>query len=94
MRLPDSKDVIDKSFVQYGMFSPCREELLFMEDVEDCCPWGCRRYTHSGPRDLLPICISKLDEVVLEDNFKGFNNCARVVMVEEGTFICMEVCRD
>ena len=65
-----------------------------MEGIEDCCPWGCRRYTHSSPRDLLPICISKLDEVVLEDNFKDFDNCVGVVMVEEGTFICLEVCRD
>ena len=65
-----------------------------MEGIEDCCPGGCRRYTHSSTGDLLPVCISKLDEVILEDNFKGFNDCVRVVMVEEGAFICTEVCRD
>ena len=62
-----------------------------MECIEYCSPrwdWG---DAHSGTRDLLPVCVTKLYEVVFKDDLECFNECSGVVMVEGGVFMSAEV---
>ena len=58
-----------------------------MECIEYCSPgWGWGD-THSRARDLLPVCVAKLYEVVLEDDLECFNEYSGVIVVEGGSFM-------
>ena len=48
----------------------------------DCCPGWCWGYAHSGSGGLSPVGVSKLDEVVSEDDFDGLDEGVCVVVVE------------
>ena len=53
-----------------------------MECVEYCGPWWGWGDAHSGTRDLLPVCVTKLDDIVSEDYFNGVYKCGRLVVEE------------
>jgi hypothetical protein len=70
---PDAEKVINEAFVVDNMWRPFRKEELFMEGVEYyCLGWGLQD-AHTGDWYLLPVCIPKLDEIILEDYVEGFD---------------------
>ena len=82
-----AKDVDDEAFVVDYMLGPFREEFLFVEGIE----YGCRGWgwwdAHSGTEDLLPVCITELDEIIPEDYVEGFDERVQSVVVECSVFI-------
>ena len=64
---PNTKDVINKPFIEYEMFFPLGDKGLLMKRIEDSCPWWCRGNAHACSGDLSPVCITN-DNTVVEDN--------------------------
>ena len=65
-----------------------------MECIEYCSPrwdWG---DAHSGTRDLLPVFVTKLYEVIVEDDLQCFDECIGVVVVEGFVFFLEDKLQD
>jgi hypothetical protein len=53
-----------------------------VECIEYRCPWGCRRDAHTCARDLPPVCITKLTDIIEEDNVQGADQGFRLIVVK------------
>jgi hypothetical protein len=70
---PYSDDVVDESSIEEEIGVPAGYCVVFVDCEVYCCPWRCGSNTHPSPGDLAPVCISKLENVVLKYDGDGFD---------------------
>ena len=70
---PNPNNIIYELPVEQDLRGPTRKYIVFMYGKVDCGPWwrGCDAHTSAG--DLSPVRVPKLEDVILEDYFDGFN---------------------
>jgi len=70
--VPDSDSVINVSGPVKQPLGIGGAKLLFMGVKKECCPHACRWSSHGGARELLPVGVQELENVIVHDEGESF----------------------